>query len=268
MLYKKLFILVLTLMATSYANGFFDFDLKGHIVNGQPAARDQFPFYALVKMILTNGRHGYCGGTVINNQWILTAAHCARLRAFTIDRFEIHLGALNITDLTEEGRIVVTAKQSFIHQKYSPSKRRNDIALLKLQEPLQFNSHIQAVHLIQNATLETGTRLAAIGFGRLNATSSQILHFAEFVPVSLRECAKTFAFPLNDRQDVICAKRTNLASSCGYNGGPLIAYKNRVPTLIGGIGLGYSSGCQRGWPTGFTNIFRFLPWIQQTIASN
>lgn len=270
MLNNKSLILLSALVVVNYANTIFIRNINAvpRIVNGKPVVRGQFPFYALVRPI-TNGSSEFCGGTLINNQWILTDGHCVGL-VEQIDRFEIHLGVLNRTDLNEEGRVVVTAKQSFRHPKFDFWTIYGDIALLKLEEPIQFTAHIQAVNLIQNATLETGTRVTAIGFGRQNRTGpiSSTLQFAELFHISHVECVKTFGF-LDFRDDVICARAERNETSCdGEVGGPLVSYVNGVPTLIGSTSFGHSAGCRQSQPTGFASISRYLTWIQRTIASN
>lgn len=269
---KSLTLLLLSVfVAVTYAEDDFNIDLEPRIVNGELASRGQFPYFAMLRIILTDERSGLCGGNVINNQWILTAAHCVRLRGVTVDRFEIHLGALSRTDLDEEGRVVVSTRQSFVHPSYSPMLIRNDIALLKLEQPVEFGTYIQAINLAQTADLDAGTRVTAIGFGRTNTSGpiSETLQFAGLVHITRLECARTFPFLLLRRQDVICARGLNLESPCnGDSGGPLVANVNDVPTLVGATSFGHISGCHRGLPGGFASVFQFSSWIQETVANN
>lgn len=267
------FLSLAALVAVSSAHSLFDseLDLETRIVNGKPAARGQFPFYALLKIILTDGRAAWCGGTLINSQWVYTAGHCVRINGLTIDRFEVHLGALNVTDLNEEGRVIVVTKQAFRHPQYSLLQIQNDVALLKLEQPVNFTNFVQAVNLTSNASLTEGTKVVAIGFGKQqtsDTTISPTLQFAELVHITRAECARTFPF-LSRREDVICARGLNKESPCnGDSGGPLIALENGVPTLVGGTSFGHFLGCHLGYPGGFSNTSKFGPWVQQTIASN
>lgn len=273
MLNKKSLILVslATLVIASCAFSFGDIDIDPYIVNGQPASRGQFPFYALLKIVLTDGRKAACGGTLINNQWILTAGHCVSMKDVTIEHFEVHLGALNATDLSEEGRIVATSNQSFPHPEFSLATVQNDVALLKLDEPVQFSETVKAINLTEKSSLEPGTRVTAIGFGKLHTSSTTIsptLQFAELALITRRQCSFIFPF-LFSREDVICARGTNKESTCnGDSGGPLVLYENDEPTLVGSTSFGFAFGCHYGIPAGFSNTHIFADWIQQTVANN
>lgn len=263
---------LVALASTSSAKNVLDFDLElgSYIVKGQPAAPGQFPFYALVRMILTDGRVGVCGGTLINNEWILTAAHClTTLPGETVDEFEVYLGATNLTDLYEAGRVIVTTKQAFIHPHNSGSI--NDLGLLKLEQPLQFTAQIQAVKLLQNATILAGTKLTAIGFGKLHSSDSSLapgLQFAELEYMTKKDCISTYPHLRYFRGDVTCAIRADRKSSCSADSGaPLIVYENGSPALVAGKSYIYHVGCYSIKPELFCNFSIFMSWIQEMIAT-
>lgn len=276
MLNKMLFVWLslATLVAASCAFRIDNIKFEPLIINGDTAAPGQFPFYALVKLVYDNGRNGFCGGTLINDQWILTAAHCIdnnRDDGIAVEYFDVHLGVWNSTNNDEEGRVVLSTIQSFPHPDYSEKFVENDIALLKLDEPIVFSETIKPIDLTQRASLNPGTDVTAIGFGRRHnddTSISQYLQYTQLAIISIEECTKTYEF-VKDRDDVVCTIGENNKAICkGDSGGPLVVIENGIPALVGSVSFAHPSGCEHGLPTAFSNTYHFLPWIQQTIASN
>lgn len=92
-----------------------EFDFGPRIIQGENAARGQFPFYVYLKVKLPQGTAS-CGGSLISNQWVVTAGHCLKGASSA----EVHLGSLRAGDLKEEGRVVINVEKSniFLHPKF------------------------------------------------------------------------------------------------------------------------------------------------------
>lgn len=114
-------ILIVAAVMLSAVNGFDlnEIATEPRIVNGKNSTRGQFPFYAFLKIKLTGGTAS-CGGSLISNEWVVSAAHCLQ----GASSVEVHLGSLRASNLTEEGRIIVnvTKTRIHVHPKYDQEK--------------------------------------------------------------------------------------------------------------------------------------------------
>lgn len=139
------------------------------ITNGTKAEPKQFPYQAGLLIHLDQGR-AWCGGTLISNRWVLTAAHCA----VDINGLDIYLGATNRTDSSERWQeiIYVSKRDVYVHEGYDAASITNDIALLKLPVKLNFNDYIQPAKLPRitddPALTYVGERAIASGWGRIS----------------------------------------------------------------------------------------------------
>lgn len=220
----------LALLATSIASKSFESANVTRIVGGQDAYRGQFPYYALLNMTVMDG-NALCGGVLISNEWILTAAHCLY---DTLDG-EIHLGSLRAANVSEEGRIVIEFDMDDrrVHPRYYPSIVWNDIGLIKMPKSVEFSAVIQPIKLTC-APNKHLLDVIVIGNGHMrpaNGTIAPILQWSKLKTVSYGECLREFPFLLF-RKSVVCARGKQKESACyGDSGGPLIASVDN--TLIG-----------------------------------
>jgi len=148
------------------------------IVNGQPAKVGEFP--ALVALLKRQREPGMlfiyqnCGGTLIADRWVLTAAHCI---LDAPQNFRVTLGNLSALNEDNQGQI---AKVSAVipHPGYDPISATNDIALVRLAEPVDFSKTklvtATLLSLAEEATLAApAVKAVAVGWGDIFTDTSK-----------------------------------------------------------------------------------------------
>lgn len=150
------------------------------ILDGTPTQLDEFPWMALLQY-----RNSYqqttfaCGGTLINNRYILTAAHCAEVSGWKM--FSARLGEWDtstdpdcVDDDCADAPMDVSVEQVIVHQGYNARDRhvRNDIALVRLTKPVEWTYFIRPICLPIESTLRasaktySGEKSTVAGWGK------------------------------------------------------------------------------------------------------
>lgn len=135
--------------------------LTSRIIGGKNATFNDFPYQAGLLMN-KSGSGSWCGGVLISDKYVLTAAHCAKGYVmnlltmkfgynlqkqtnknsfFSADYIDVYLGAKEIRNLEEEGRLNlrVNASNIVVHAAYNATDIRNDIAILKLPQTVNIS---------------------------------------------------------------------------------------------------------------------------------
>lgn len=149
----------LILITIFFISTAFPFPIKSpKIIGGTDADIHEFP--SMVS-ILWNRTH-WCGGSMISEYWILTAAHC---RYPLEAEFEIEYGATELL-LTDENAKIAQIELSIGHDDFSFDHALNDIAVIKTIEPMHTGFHIPFAKLgFPGMYYPTGTPAVAIGWG-------------------------------------------------------------------------------------------------------
>lgn len=257
-----------------------------YIINGYDTTIADFPFYARIVLTKDDKRFHICGGSIINNQYILTAAHCVEpqdLQYYKLAGYKLGVVINNghYTDFTDS-EIKPVAKAT-IHENYNSESLYNDIAILRLENPITESvSNINlptADDLLYYQQLATVT---AVGMGNTayladSATEAEIaaatpsnLLAAELTLLSDNECSALVeslyingSFP---EEKAICATPLAGSTVCnGDSGGPL-TYKDSDGNnqQIGIVSYG-PSGCGVRAPSVYTEIYAYKDWIQNKL---
>ncbi|XP_054259318.1 ovochymase-1-like [Macrosteles quadrilineatus] len=231
------------------------------IINGFDTRAGEFPWVAAI------GLDGlfFCGGALINNLFVLTAAHCLLMRDTPTESLTVHIGDYDLTLENETQHVVRKVEQVIFHSHFHPFLLANDIALLRLNSPVPYSIFVQPVCLPsedEDLTWKGGT---TVGWGFTSFSEgrpSPALLKLQVETISNAECSRLIEEPVSP--GMICAASQPLQGTCfGDSGGPLTVTNHEgVSTVIGLVSFGIS-GCAMvpGLPDLYTRVSEYLPWI-------
>lgn len=145
-------------------------EIDGRITNGNKASAGQFPYQAGLSLKSSAGS-SWCGGSLIGNQWVLTAAHCTD----GITSVTVYLGSTTRT--VADHSVTVSSSNFKQHTGYKSSTLANDISLIKIPA-VTYTSKISAIKLpaiASSYSTYAGSTAIASGWGR--TTNSKFLFF-------------------------------------------------------------------------------------------
>jgi len=213
--------------------------------------------------MLQNGRH-ICGGSIIKDKWIVTAAHC--VNSLVASNYKFECGLHHRTNKDPWVR-TFSVKTIHRHSGYNAQTIRNDIALMELTESTmvpgtsQYNNYILPACIPAIGTDFGGTTSHATGWGTLSSGSSSLPAVLYEVALSTwtdTRC-ETYGGSVHPPTQ-ICAGGPDKDTCQGDSGGPLVVKgSNGKWYLIGLTSWGY--GCGGGGV--YTKVAAFRTWMEQ-----
>ena len=148
-----------------YFNDEADYQKAARIVGGI-RTKWNWPFIVRIRV----SEFSFCGGALINSYWVITAAHCVAKSAETNESVEMTFGDQVVSDNQEYGEYHTSSHQFFVHPQYNSKKALNDIALIKLKEPVRQSPTISPVCLPMagDKAVPAGTSCFIAGWGAEN----------------------------------------------------------------------------------------------------
>ncbi|KAF7648713.1 hypothetical protein LDENG_00152800 [Lucifuga dentata] len=183
-----------------------------YIVGGRDAAPHSRPYMASLQIRGIN----ICGGVLLREDFVLTAAHCRTPRQYTVV-----LGAhsLNASESTKQ---VFTAVRSITHPQYDGHE--NDVMLLKLDGRANLTSEVQLIPL-KRRRLNTSSQCSTAGWGDIgdNNTNANRLQEVNVTILSMQTCRRRWGNVPITRQMICATGARTLQGFCsGDSGGPLV----------------------------------------------
>ncbi|XP_022539528.2 ovochymase-2 [Astyanax mexicanus] len=250
------------------------------VVGGSVARYGSHPWLVSLRY---KGFH-FCAASVLTDRWLLTAAHCFS------DSSEEFLGDVEAVVGEHDQKVVDRGEQSFrvksvkLHEKYQHTFPMSyDIAVLELQESIQFSDYVQPICLpFPGETFPPKTTCVVAGWGRTKERGplTPVLHEVQLELVDSAVCQhvlQTLGLG-RDFYAVLCAgpERGGKDTCQGDSGGPLLCPRADGQWVLVGV-TSWGKGCGRSWinnrmnpptargsPAVFTAVPVFLNWLLRT----
>uniref|UniRef100_A0A3Q2ZK50 Zgc:100868 n=1 Tax=Kryptolebias marmoratus TaxID=37003 RepID=A0A3Q2ZK50_KRYMA len=241
--------------------------LNTRIVGGQEAPAGSWPW----QVSLQQSAH-FCGGSLINNLWVLTAAHC--VPSGNPAGLTVFLGLQSLQG-SNPNKVSRTVAQIIVHPDYNSVTSNNDIALLKLSSSVSFTSYISPVCLAaSDSSFYSGVNSWVTGWGNVGEgvglPSPQTLMEVEVPVVGNRLCYCDYSSEgITITDNMICAGLTEGGKdSCqGDSGGPMVSKQGGRWIQAGVVSFGV--GCARpNIPGVYTRVSQYQNWVNSQITSN
>ncbi|XP_058816689.1 trypsin-1-like [Topomyia yanbarensis] len=224
------------------------------IVGGIPVNITDFPY----QVSLQREKH-FCGGSVLNDRWILTAAHCTS-GITEPTKLKIRAGSAHV----RSGGRVIIVRDIYFHPRHN-RQNHYDFSLLELSEGLDMGESIQPIKLPASDDSFADEMLCDVsGWGNTqNMNESSLILRAATVPLFNQEkCSTIYKDYGGVKSSMICAgfEQGGKDSCQGDSGGPLVC----DGVLVGVVSWG--KGCaQAGYPGVYGRVTSAVDWITETM---
>jgi secreted trypsin-like serine protease len=209
----------------------------------------------------------FCSGVLIDQRWVLTAAHC--VQGMSASAIQVAVGAYDLTKFTG-GRTPV--KSIRIHPQYSSTSLYNDIALVELGVP----SPVAPIALFSGESADNtppsllGRLVTVLGWGLADSATSwyypEILRQVNLPVVADSTCNAIYTYPISPAQ--FCAGYYEGKDACeGDSGGPAVVQVDGRWVHAGIVSAGVSCQLYYGWYGKYTRTSAHLAFIRQSVPN-
>ncbi|XP_005359492.1 transmembrane protease serine 11A [Microtus ochrogaster] len=230
--------------------------IANRIVSGNPAAKGAWPW----QVSLQRSNIHQCGGTLIGNMWVVTAAHCFRTNS-NPRQWTLSFGTtINPPLMKRDVRRII------MHERYRPPARDHDIALVQFSPRVTFSDEVRRICLPEpSASFPPNSTVYITGFGALYYTgeSQNELREARVQIISNDVCKQQQVYGNEIKRGMFCAGYLEgIYDACrGDSGGPLVVKDNKDTWYLLGI-VSWGDNCgQKNKPGVYTQVTYYRRWI-------
>lgn len=251
------------------------------VVGGDSADADQFPWQAAIIFDSADPYNSlHCGGSIINERWILTAAHCSNDGAGYVV-----VGTQDLEDTTTAQ--IIEIEQWHPHPDYvdegetDPSKVifDNDIALIELATPIDLDACGSHCALIEPVTDNNESNVMGLssdayvsGWGETIGSASELSYYPpdlQWATLKIVSCNDSPSLYADNEitSNMFCAGVSNFTKdSCsGDSGGPLVVSNQSGTGHVQAGVVSWGNGCAiNGYPGVYTRLSQYEDWIKST----
>lgn len=246
------------------------------VIGGKPSSVSAHPWQVSlgVSWVPDQREAHFCGGTLLSDRWVVTAAHCVR-------------GLLSEDYLVVAGSVVLNSKNTrvagqriLVHPDYDRITEQNDIALIELRLPLKLSALIKPIRVVENemdeANLVQGKNLRLTGWGakEFGGEKTAVLNWLDVPYVSRDTCNEFTSYNGQITEKMLCAGappriragKLWMDACQGDSGGPLVgAYGSTSQALVGITSWGEGCGAPNKYGV-YTRVAAYSEWLDACMA--
>jgi len=258
------------------------------IINGQEAVPNSWPWLVSYQVDMGNGMGAMCGANLIRvsdsveqSDILLTAAHCVTKeesqgthpQAWPARQLSVTAGLHRRRQRTQGLQPREVSEVRF-HPKFKFSPRsgaNNDLAIVKLSEPLDFTDTVRPICLpAEGEALPVGKTCVAAGWGRINPNGHDTAEALQQVVApaqSASTCSNSWRSAYIENQMVCAGSLQGDSGTCqGDSGGMLACDDNGSWKLYGTTSFGVAGTClEEGKPGIFARVSSYIDWVNQNV---
>ncbi|MBW6498217.1 MAG: trypsin-like serine protease [Bacteroidales bacterium] len=250
---------------------FFDrYGISSRIVGGEPVDILDYPWQVSLQLQPQFGGGHFCGGTIINDEWILTASHCLIWEDVDLQPQHIRIRA-GFTLLNSTLGSYYNVAEFILHPDYNDDSNQNDIALIRLTSPIDLSHPAKnAVKVVTQADAAAGMTdpgvMAKIsGWGSLTF-QGPVVNELRAAEVPIVDVSQTSYPPSMITADMIMAGVAGVDACQGDSGGPMVVPDGFGGYKIAGV-VSWGNGCGLpGYPGVYARVSHFEDWIGQYVV--